>query len=80
MSRLLLPDIGCEWVWVNSITTTRLNAGSFVTSISVSDEMPNKPKYRVTIESSIYKNYVAILKAIKAKAVKANFDETTESI
>ncbi len=80
MSRLLLPDVECEWVWVRSISTTRLNAGSFITSISVSDEMPNKPKYRVTVESSVFKNYSAILKAIKANAVKANFDETTESI
>ena len=80
MSRILVPDIGCEWVWVRSISTTRLNSGSFITSISVSDDMPNQPKYRVTVESSIYKNYVAILKAIKDKAKKAHFDEMTESI
>jgi hypothetical protein len=80
MSQILLPDIGCEWNWVSSISTTRLNSGSFTTSISVSDDMPNKSKYRVTIDSSIFHNYVAILKSIKDKAVKAHFDETTESI
>jgi hypothetical protein len=80
MSRILLPDMECEWVWVNSISTTRLNGGSFVTSISVSDDMPNKPKYRVTIESSIFTDYIAILKVIKGKATKAHFDKTTESI
>jgi hypothetical protein len=80
MSRILLPDIGCEWVWVRSISTTRLNSGSFITSISVSNDMPDKPKYHVTVESSIYKNYVAILKTIKDKAMKAHFDEMTESI
>jgi len=64
----------------SSISTTRLNGGSFVTSISVSDDMPNKPKYRVTIESSIFTDYIAILKVIKGKATKAHFDKTTESI
>jgi len=80
MSRILLPNVECEWVWINSISTTRLNGGSFVTSISASDDMPNKLKYRVTIESSIFTDYIAILKVIKGKATKAHFDKTTESI
>ncbi len=49
--RILQPDIACEWNWVNAVSTTRLNSGTFVTLISVSDDMPSRPKYRMTIES-----------------------------
>lgn len=60
LSQILLPDTECEWKWIQSVSTTRLNSGFFLTALYLFENVPNKPKYRVTIESSIFKDYVSI--------------------
>jgi len=81
ISSFLQPDTECEWNWINSISTIRRPKNdSFVTVLYISEDIPNQPKYRVTIESMFFKDYVSILKIIKARAPQAKLDETTASI
>jgi hypothetical protein len=80
IARIVQPDAECEWNWIQTVSTTRFNSGSFLTTLYLFEEIPNKPKLRVQIASALYKDYVSILKIIKARASRANFDETTESI
>ncbi|MBN1473300.1 MAG: hypothetical protein JW914_01670 [Syntrophaceae bacterium] len=80
MTRLLQPNSECEWNWIHSISTTRCQDGSLLTILYISEAIPNQPKYRVTIESNIFKDYISILKIIKDRAPQANLDETTSLI
>lgn len=80
LARIYKPDTESEWKWIHSVSTTRLNGGSFLTVLYLFEDIPNKPIYRVTIESSIFKDYVPILRIIKDRATQAHFDETTELI
>jgi len=80
MSQLLRPNSECEWNWIHSVSTTRCRDGSLVTVLYISEGIPNQPKYRVTIESNMFKDYISILKIIKARAPQANLDETTALI
>lgn len=80
ISRIYRPDMEIEWSQVCSVSTSRLNVGSFLTTISVADENNSTMKNSITILSSLFEDYAAILRLVKARASQAHFDKTTESI
>ena len=80
LSRIVLPDTECKRNWIASVSTARFNSGSFLTTLYSFEDLPDKPKYRVTIESFLFKDYVSILREIKDRAAQAHFDETTKLI
>jgi hypothetical protein len=80
LARIVQPDNKFKRNSIDSVSTVRFNGGTFLTVLYTSEEAPDKPKHSVTIESSLFKDYVSILQTIRDSAAQARFDETTELI
>jgi hypothetical protein len=79
ISYFIYPDVKCEWNRISSVITI-LTDSTYRTVLYASEAFSKKPKYRLTIESWMFKDYVSILKIIKERAPQANLDKTTSLI